>query len=66
MKLLHKTIKKVENDIDSYKFNTAISSMMILVNNGLPKTNQEEFKKIFLTILSPFAPHLAEELWEQS
>ena len=68
MKLLHKTIKKVQNDIENYKFNTAISSLMILVNNWLPKDIelQKEFKKTFLILLNPFAPHLAEELWQQS
>lgn len=67
MKLLHKTIKKVEEDIENYKFNTAISSLMILVNNWLPKDKetQREWRKSFLVILNPFAPHLAEELWER-
>ncbi len=67
MKLLHKTIKKVEEDIENYKFNTAISSLMILVNNWLPKDKetQKEWRKSFLVILNPFAPHLAEELWER-
>ena len=66
MKLLHKTIKKVEEDIRDYKFNTAISSMMILVNEGLP-TDPEfvtEWKEKFAIMLHPFAPHLAEELWQ--
>jgi len=65
-KLLHKTIKKIESDIDNYKFNTAISSMMILVNNGLPQSeeNQAEWKSIYVRLLHPFAPHLAEELNE--
>ena len=65
-KLLHKTIKKIEGDIDNYKFNTAIASMMILVNNGLPKSEsmQAEWKSIFVRLLHPFAPHLAEELNE--
>ncbi|MDD2907867.1 MAG: leucine--tRNA ligase [Candidatus Gracilibacteria bacterium] len=67
MKLVHKTIKKVQNDIENYKFNTAIASLIILVNNGLPKSIelQNEWKKIFITLLNPFAPHLAEELWER-
>ena len=67
MKLVHKTIKKVSEDIENYKFNTAIASMMILVNNWLPKNDklQEEWKSIFVRILHPFAPHLAEELWER-
>jgi leucyl-tRNA synthetase len=67
MKLVHKTIKKIEWDIENYKFNTAIASLMILVNNWLPKDKklQEEWKNIFIRILHPFAPHLAEELWER-
>jgi len=67
MKLVHKTIKKVQNDIENYKFNTAIASLMILVNNWLPKDKelQREWRKIFLVLLNPFAPHLAEELWER-
>jgi leucyl-tRNA synthetase len=67
MKLLHKTIKKVEEDIENYKFNTAIASLMILVNNGLPKDEelQKEWKSIFVVILHPFTPHLAEELSER-
>lgn len=62
--LLHKTIKKVSDDITVFKFNTAISAMMIFVNlaekHGLSK---ESFKK-FITVLAPFAPHLTEELYE--
>lgn len=67
MKLVHKTIKKVQNDIENYKFNTAIASLMILVNNWLPKDIelQREWRKTFLILLNPFAPHLAEELWER-
>ncbi len=67
MKLLNKTIKKVGEDIENYKFNTAIAAMMILVNNGLPKDEnmQSEWKSKFTRILHPFAPHLAEELWER-
>ncbi len=67
MKLVHKTIKKIEEDIENYKFNTAIAQMMILVNNGLPKDVklQREWRSVFVRILNPFAPHLAEELWER-
>ncbi len=67
MKLLHKTIKKVQEDIENYKFNTAIAALMILVNNWLPqdKELQKEFRSAFSRILNPFAPHLAEELWER-
>jgi len=67
MKLVHKTIKKIEWDIENYKFNTAIASLMILVNNWLPKNLelQTEWKNMFIRMLHPFAPHLAEELWER-
>ncbi len=67
LKLLHKTIKKVGGDIDTMRFNTAISQMMIFVNHCYKKskvTNQT--RKDFALILSPFAPHLAEELWRVS
>lgn len=64
--LLHKTIKKVTYDIDEFRYNTAVSQMMILVNTWEEesKINKESFEK-FIVILSPFAPHLAEELWER-
>ncbi|MFZ2150162.1 MAG: class I tRNA ligase family protein [Minisyncoccia bacterium] len=62
-KLLHKTIKKVSEDIEEMRFNTAISSMMVLVNEmEKNEITKDDFKK-FLQILSPFAPHIAEELW---
>lgn len=65
MKLLHKTVKKISEDIVEYKFNTAISSLMILLNEGLPQDRefQEEWKEKFAILLHPFAPHMAEELW---
>lgn len=65
MKLLHKTIKKVGEDIEAFKFNTAISALMILLNEGLPQDeeSQTEWKETFAILLHPFAPHLAEELW---
>ena len=65
--LLNKTIKKVGDDIEAMKFNTAISALMTFVNEwqgsqtGLEKKDMQKF----LMILSPFAPHLAEELWNQ-
>ena len=67
MKVLHKTIKKVGEDIEAYKFNTAIAQMMICVNTGLPTNEamQSEWKETFLKLLHPFAPHIAEELWEK-
>ena len=62
--LLHKTVKKVGEDIESMSFNTAISSMMIFINE-LEHTseNSKGTFETFLKILSPFAPHIAEELW---
>ncbi len=68
--LLHKTIKKVGSDIEYFRFNTAISAMMILVNeindfkvkNKIFPLSKKEFK-YFIQIVSPFAPHLAEEIW---
>ena len=64
-KMLHQTIRKVTSDIESLSFNTAISQMMILCNawQGEEKIEKADFE-LFLKILSPFAPHLAEELWE--
>ncbi len=64
--LLHQTIKKVGEDIEEMKFNTAVAQMMILLNE-LEK--QEEISathySLFIILLSPFAPHLAEELWQK-
>lgn len=63
-KSLHKTIKKVTEDIEAIHFNTAISAMMIFMNDAVAsKTAPKEIMEKFLIILSPFAPHLAEELW---
>jgi leucyl-tRNA synthetase len=66
MKMLHKTIKKVGNDIENYKFNTAIAQMMICLNTGLPKNapDMQEWKIKYIQLLHPFAPHMAEEIWE--
>ena len=62
--LLQKTIKKVSDDIGKFKFNTAISSMMTLLNSVEKRSfNKEQFKTL-LRLVAPFAPHLAEELWE--
>jgi leucyl-tRNA synthetase len=62
--LLHKTIKKVTEDIEGFKLNTAVSAMMILLNELDKEKNitRDVYEK-FLLILSPFAPHLCEELW---
>ncbi len=64
LKLLHKTIKKVTSDIEEMKFNTAISQMMIFTNHitKMKKVTKETAEK-FALILSPFAPHAAEEIW---
>ena len=65
-KTLHKTIKKVGEDISEMKYNTAISAMMVLANQLEKEKNisKEDFKN-FLKILSPFAPHMTQELWNQ-
>ncbi|MBI3888181.1 class I tRNA ligase family protein [Candidatus Nomurabacteria bacterium] len=63
VKLLHKTIKKVSEDIEEMRFNTAISSLMILATEmEKSEVSIKDYKK-FLQILAPFAPHVAEELW---
>src|SRR4029077_15233032 len=68
-KILHATIKKVTDDIESLSFNTAISQMMIFVNAFIPQRGTESLPvsamRTFLILLSPFAPHLASELWEK-
>ncbi len=60
---LHQTIKKVTNDIEEYKFNTAISSLMELVNTIIKHGADKETLKILTLLLAPFAPHLTEEVW---
>ncbi|MEK7568609.1 MAG: leucine--tRNA ligase [Patescibacteria group bacterium] len=62
--ILHKTIKKVTDDIESFSFNTAISAMMMLINEmeKAPVVSSEHYE-IFLKLLAPFAPHISEELW---
>ena len=62
---IHTAIKKVSQDIDNIKFNTAISALMILLNEigKVGKINHAEFKTL-LILLNPFAPHITEELWE--
>jgi len=63
-KLLNKTIKKVSEDISSMHFNTAVSTLMILLNEmDAGGVGMKEYKK-FLQILAPFAPHITEELWQ--
>src|SRR5690606_14054766 len=62
-RLLHKTIKKVRGDIETYKFNTAISAMMIFVNAAEKDGLTSSTYRTFLKLLAPFAPHLTEELF---
>jgi leucyl-tRNA synthetase len=64
--LLHQTIKKVTNDLETLNFNTAISQMMIFVNEFLNREMKpRQAMETFTLLLSPFAPHLAEELWQK-
>jgi leucyl-tRNA synthetase len=65
LKGLHQAIKKVGSDIDNLRFNTAISALMIFTNSAIKKGKVSKSTAMtFAQILSPFAPHLAEELWE--
>ncbi len=65
-KVLYRTVDKVKRDIERFSFNTAVSSFMICVNEltNLKSSNKEILEKLLIT-LSPFAPHLSEELWEK-
>lgn len=64
--LIHKTIKKVTEDIEAMRFNTAIAALMILINDleKQERTRTADYEK-FILLLSSFAPHIAEELWSQ-
>ncbi len=66
LKALHACIKKVTEDLDGLRFNTAISAMMVLVNEAMTwETKPVSALREFLILLQPFAPHIAEELWEK-
>jgi leucyl-tRNA synthetase len=66
LKILHKTIKKVQEDIENFSFNTSVSTFMIAVNELTAlKCNQKEILEPLLILLSPYAPHIAEELWSK-
>ena len=77
LSLLHKTIKKVGEDIDNFGFNTAVSQLMIYINHldeivdlpvdqgGFAGSCPKELFEPYVLLIAPFAPHLAEELWEK-
>jgi leucyl-tRNA synthetase len=66
LKTLHKAIQKVTEDIEGLRFNTAISALMIYINEANQWENlPADVARPFIKLLSPFAPHLAEEIWEQ-
>lgn len=64
--LIHQTIKKVSEDYENLKFNTAIAQLMTLLNefNNLDKISKEQYK-IFLILLNPVCPHITEEIWQR-
>src|SRR5437660_2705046 len=65
LRVLHQTIQRVSNDLETMSFNTAISAMMELTNHLTKQTvRSRSVLKTFVLLLSPFAPHLAEELWQ--
>jgi leucyl-tRNA synthetase len=66
-KVLHKTVKKVGDDLEAMNFNTAVSALMILVNEIYKHgCHSREMIKTLISILAPFAPHLCEEIWEKA
>ena len=66
LKTLHKTIKKVEEDIENFSFNTSVSTFMIAVNElSSQKCNSRVILEPLAVLISPYAPHIAEELWEK-
>ncbi len=65
LKLLHRTIKKITEDIERFSFNTSVSTFMITVNElGALKCRKREILEPLVVLISPFAPHIAEELWQ--
>ncbi len=66
LKVLHKTIKKVQDDIENFSFNTSVSTFMIAVNElTAMKCNSREILEPLAVLISPYAPHIAEELWSK-
>jgi leucyl-tRNA synthetase len=65
LKIIHKTIKKIRQEIERFSFNTSVSAFMICVNElSAVKCNKREILSDLVILLSPFAPHIAEELWQ--
>jgi leucyl-tRNA synthetase len=66
LKTLHKTIKKVTEDIENFSFNTSVSTFMIAVNElAAKKCSSKKILEPLLVLIAPYAPHIAEELWER-
>ncbi|MCK0188834.1 class I tRNA ligase family protein [Arenibacter sp. F20364] len=66
LKTLHKTIKKVEEDIENFSFNTSVATFMICVNElAAQKCNSKKILEPLALLVSPYAPHIAEELWNK-
>jgi leucyl-tRNA synthetase len=66
LKVLHKTIRKVEKDIETFSFNTSVSEFMICSNELVAlKCNKRSILEPLVIALAPFAPHIAEELWHK-
>lgn len=66
LKMLHKTLKKIEEDIERFSFNTSVSEFMICCNElGSLKCNKRAILEPLVIALSPFAPHIAEEIWQK-
>jgi leucyl-tRNA synthetase len=66
LKILHRTIKKIEEDTERFSYNTAVSAFMVCVNELTDlKSRKKEILEPLLILLSPYAPHISEELWQQ-
>jgi leucyl-tRNA synthetase len=66
LKILHRTIKKIEQDTENFSFNTAVSAFMVCVNElSEIKCHKKEVLEQLLVLLVPYAPHITEELWSQ-